>query len=319
MPWYAKESGVWNEVFDPYRKSGTSWQNIDEGYARQAGVWKRFYKRDSAPPISPVLTVEETSTGFVIAVDDPFIGGNASNEAYVTVTGASVQAPLIPGQVVSIVKQNFDSSVGFTYTWDVEIIHNSVYSFKATFYTASGIASATTTTTYYVPPATNYYQRYFKANLSDSWKNGEGWVPESSDIIQGGNTLHRGCWFYDDNLVPFWGKSVTFMQIQVSRRNTNHGVAGKANVHLVHHSYRSKPNDAPEVFDQVKIGELGRGEMKWFTVPQDWYRGFKNANTNFRGFGLFTSDSGTSSPNYLIGHGVSDGVGNGNIYCEYHD
>jgi hypothetical protein len=315
MAWYAKQNGEWAEVLDPKTRSTTAWTPVKEGWVKYQGVWQRMYFRDVTAPGAPSIDVTELATGFLITV----IATDPNNAARAQLIAKNVATGFI-----ETLTSAFDPLVGSVdFSWAEDPTPGTTYQFQATLYTNVDIPSVTNTEIYLVPPAANYYQRYFSPVSTDSWiRLAEGnseWDADSNDIQQGGENLHDGYFFYGTRLNEIRGLTVTKMEIQIGRRNTVHGVNGAANVRLGHHGETDKPNTPSGVLDAEKVGELSRGQMKWFTVPESWYKAFKNSNNNYRGFGVTTDDKGSNSPNYFRSFSAADDVGNGRLYVEYHD
>ena len=321
MSWYAKQNGNWSQVGDAKIRTSTAWNPVEEGWIKDNNNWVRFFKRDLTAPNPPILDVVERTAGFKISVSS----GVNSNATRLTITSNTI-GTLNTNEIVIITELDLDMDYAagslYEYLWETPIYPGLTYKFYATFYSDTGISSTKAIAIVDIPPETIFYQGYFDPTSGDSWVEGDslekGWNTSGDLIVQGGNPLHRGCWFYGNALNPLFGKTVTNMRIQVSRLNTEHGVAGLANVRLAHHDNKVKPYFSPNMLDPTKIGELRRGEKKWFDVPTDWYRGYKNNNANYSGFGLYTSDVGNNTDNHIKTNDVSANTGNGRLYVEWH-
>lgn len=310
MTFYVKNNGVWVNVIDAQVRTSVAWTPVQEGWVRESGIWQRFYLRDTAIPAQPFTDITELATGFDFTITDNMLGNNVSTVSYSGSGG---------GESFSVENQDFAPGSTYTYTWAITPQPSTTYTFTAYFTSATGYQSTPIVKTVNIPATTNYYQAYIDPVSSNTWEAGstDAWLGADKPVEQGGTPQHKGCWFYGDRTDRFWGLTVTKMQIRISRLNTAHGVAGLGNVWLGHHDNKTRPDNQPNILDDTKVGELRRGEAKWFDVPSSWLSAFKNKNANYRGFGLNTSSS--SDVNNIKTFSSQTDTLNGRLYVEWHD
>lgn len=320
MTWYGKQSGQWAVVYDPQVRTSLAWNKIQEGWTRQNGIWQRFFYRDNTPAQAPSvsLVVGDASIQVVVTIDVP---GPQPPTRYLTLKVKESTTPAASdGTLLTpLAHVDFDPTVGYTYTWDIVPREGYTYWAAATLFTVYDIPSNEVTATYDVLPASAYHQDYLDAVGGGSYAIAMNPNWYDNDIIQGGNVPSQGCWFYGEHLTKLFGHTVTKMRIQIIRRNTNHGVAGDANVRLGHHDNKNQPLGDPNVREDTKVGTLKRGEKKWFDVPTDWLTAYHNNNTNFRGFGVFSTVTGLVNNDFFISPKIADQPDNGRLYVEWHD
>lgn len=134
----------------------------------------------------------------------------------------------------------------------------------------------------------------FQANSSGSWR-GDGF--HSGNLIQRNNPRSRGLWFYGNQINDSVGQqtsgdekvTVRSAQIFVSRMGpANDNGSANANIYLFWTPYGTVaslpgPNGSLTMHEPTKIGELAKGQAKWFKIPESFYG---DLNKNINGMGL---------------------------------
>jgi hypothetical protein len=166
-------------------------------------------------------------------------------------------------------------------------------------------------------PTTVKKTGYFYPTDGGSW-NGQSnyWRTDNSYVYQGGYDWY-GAWFYGTRISGALAraKTVTKMQIAITRVNSVHGVSGEASVYLSPHWMASQPSGAPDALHHtgIYVGTLGRGETGTFTVPSAWYANF--ATRKYTGFGLYVGSTSFTDNRYLYAHPT--GSHYGRVYIEW--
>ena len=318
MTWLTRGANGWTTVYDPYVRTTQSWNKVNQGFVFENGQWVRFFNRDIDHPAAPTLALTALGTVYISSE----ITGSTSDAVKVSLWIAYGYTPsTIEGssnQVLAKVPYDYTTGLLDVRSWN--LTPGLQYWATAVVYDITGNRSPTATDSVLVPAAPVAKTAYVDPVGSKSWRPDISDWRVTSDVYQGGSTLHKGCWFYGDRLDKINYGTIKNMQIKIARENTNHGIAGASNVWLAHHENKSRPNGNPGTMrDATKVGTLTRGQSKWFDVPKSWWSGFENANPNYNGLGLYTTVGGENNVNHIITHAASDNVASGRVYVEWEE
>jgi len=141
----------------------------------------------------------------------------------------------------------------------------------------------------------------FQPNTSGSWRS-NGY--QGGDLIQQNNPKSQGLWFHGNQFTDSVGTqgapTIRKAQIKITRegKDEDNGSAS-ANIYLFWHGYinpNALPNpNAPGGITQHginKVGQLAKGESKWFDLPEVYFNNLKN---DIKGFGLYWKDPDKAS------------------------
>lgn len=79
-----------------------------------------------------------------------------------------------------------------------------------------------------------------------------------------------GAWFYGTQIsAACAGRTVTSMEIQLTRSSTPHGMLGKATPRLHTHSNSTPPNTTPQLTNEWAGLGLGIGAAEWSPIPNE--------------------------------------------------
>jgi hypothetical protein len=140
----------------------------------------------------------------------------------------------------------------------------------------------------------------FEPNQSGSWRT-EGFA--SGNLVQQASPHSTGLWFYGHQFTDSIGAQtsgsesikVNSAQIWISREDDNG--SANANIYLFWTGYAAVANLPPAGsaitrHEITKLGTLGKGQGKWFTLPASYNN---NLNTNILGMGLDSKDPAKAS------------------------
>ena len=140
----------------------------------------------------------------------------------------------------------------------------------------------------------------------------------SGALVQDNRPVGRGIWLYGHQITNAVGEQgaaeVRNAQILVHRRKDD-GEA-TANVYLYWHTYASVESLPAEPIrrDITKIGTIGKGESKWFAVPQAMITAIEDKN--LKGFGLNqkATDSATATAaDYSVVRNLNENLRTGEV------
>lgn len=148
-------------------------------------------------------------------------------------------------------------------------------------------------------PQVHVKEAAFQPNATGSWKKNQY---EAGHLIQQKSPRSMGLWFYGrqftDNLNS--KSKISSCQIYIYRGSDN-GVAN-ANIYLFWTTYKS-PSDLPPVGGSIvrnqtqKLGQLAKGQGKWFEVPGQMRDDMKNGNLKGLGLDWKDPDKADANPN----------------------
>jgi len=318
MALWTKDNNVWKVVNDPRVATGSSqYSKIKEGWVKVSGVWQRFYLRPVVIVTPPDVTIVRSgTTQFRIYVNG---GDVTANRVSVWARLGSAPSTIEGGTNQIVARQEYDPTTEFSVYWTAPQSEGLTYYAAAVLYDLYDNASLAATNSVSIPPTTTYYTKYINPVGSGTYRPDTDVWRASSDVVQGGDTNNKGCWFYGTRLDELKGKTITKMEIQIARLNESVGL-NTAVVRLCHHENKNQPNGNPGAMrDDTLVGELKRGEQAWFSVPKSWHDSFSSGAVNYRGLGLYTEVLGENNKHYLKTHAASDNVSSGRLYVEYHD
>lgn len=141
-----------------------------------------------------------------------------------------------------------------------------------------------------------------QANSSGRWRNSDGY--HGGDLLQQKSPRNMGLWFYgnqfgDSFRVDPSNVTIKSAQIFVQRDAADDGAAS-ANIYLFWTTYgtvASLPTVAHGIDknETNKIGQLAKGQGKWFNVPNSFYGDLKAGN--LKGLGLDWKDPAKADAN----------------------
>lgn len=312
----------WTKLTTPYIQGAAGNVKVQKIYQKTGtSTWTIRYSRDTVPPGPP-----QSVTGAIINTDVLQITAKApsdadqqalifrwSTTAYPTSpTGGGGSGWVTAGPNVTVATTYPSQKSGTVYYWAVfaRDVSGNVSAPKLLKWTNPKIT----------PPVTTVAKTgYFYTTDSGSWNGQSNYWRTDNNYVYQGNYDWYGFWFYGTRISTTIGstaKTLTKMQIAITRVNSVHGVSGQADVYLMAHTLTAQPTGSPEATDSaaVKVGTLGRGETKTFTVPSGWYAGFL-AGT-YKGLGLHVGVTSVTDVRYLYCVGGAGGT-SGRVYCEW--
>lgn len=316
---YYKTGGEWVQADRLYVKQSGVWKSVTDGYRKDSGTWKQFYLFDETPPDAPLITLNLRTfdTGRYIDVgvranglnNDPnlkmirvlttYLGKAPTTQYGATYTTKS--DPSYTDEPWSDWHYNRstghpDSSVEVTKRWPRGATKNSTLAGGQTYYfTAwaqdmSGNWSVANAATIFVPKTSAIGSKFVgEARFSPTnagKQSSEGFA--AGDLVQQGNPASRGYFFYGNQINQDIGSrgpaTITSAQIRVERRNDSG--SAQANVYLFWHEYGNPTAlpGSPTRHEPTLLGTIGKGEAKWFDIPQSMWPDM--TGTTLKGFGL---------------------------------
>lgn len=141
---------------------------------------------------------------------------------------------------------------------------------------------------------------------SASWNDVSNyWRTDNNYVYEGGYYWH-GFWFYSTKIDALTKKAkrITNMTVTITRANTAHGVTGQADIYLTAHTLATQPVSNPNTTDTpgIKVGTLGRGQTKTFTVPSAWWPLFLSGH--YKGLGMFNTQTSFTDVRYAYCYGA---------------
>ena len=150
----------------------------------------------------------------------------------------------------------------------------------------------------------------FQVTNTGSWSKG---AFTSGVATQSGNPVSTGYFFYNGQLQNQIGKdgAPTIKSAQIFLHRKNDDGRANANVYLFWHNYGGPsaiPGTGPDKHEVTLIGQIAKGESKWFDIPAAYW---PNLNKDIKGFGLNYKDpvkAAAADNDYSVMKSMADAV-----------
>lgn len=320
--WVKSPQGVWVKDAIPSVRISTGYRPATRVYQKTgASTWTQRWYRDVTPPAKPVtLYFAMSGSTMTVTSTAPADADTAAIHYAWSTTNYPSTPPLTDGVSSDImpvgpngtVSKSYGSQKAGTKWYWAAWARDKAGNFSVPRLWAYTVPTIVTT------PTTLSKSGYFSPVDSGSWDNNNKiWRTDNSYVYQGGTNWH-GFWFYGTRISGTMAraKSISKMQISITRVNSVHGIEGEAQVYLTAHPYGSQPTGDPTGGDSMGrlIGGLNRGETKVFTIPSVYYEHILSGA--YVGFGI-TIDAATSftDSRYLYCYGT--GSAYGRVYIDW--
>jgi hypothetical protein len=351
---YFKISGAWTQVDRPYVKVSGAWKPAKEVWVKRSGAWVQSYLFDITPPDPPTLSLEivVTSSGgrhIKVGARSPGSSHDPNLKRIRVLTTYNGKAPTTQfgGTYTRAADDNFpdepwsdwsyngfnsspsgkDSSEYHYKTWprsatpETTLAGGQTYYFTAWAEDVAGNWSVAQAALINVPKSggdsnTVVKEARFQVNTSGKLVS-SGFA--SGDLIQSGGPASRGIWLYGteirNNIGSQGPATIRSAQIRISRRDDTGQPT--ANLYLYWHDYAGAGSlpSSPTRHQATKIGQIAKGETKWFDLPSAFYSHL--TGKDILGFGLDNKNpsfAAAQPSDYSEVQSVSDDIRTGEVH-----